>query len=189
MRKRSLDFLLRYNFFFRFSPMAWKQRQLLKVLHSFTDRVIVSRREMLTENNKDSIEKLLEEDMGIKKKMAFLDLLLQSTINEKSLTNLEIREEVDTFMFEGHDTTSSGISYTLYNIAKYPEVQQKVFDEIKHIIGDDPTKAIGLKELSELQYLELVIKESLRLHPSVPIYGRKSMEDIDISKTLNKKSN
>ena len=184
MRKRSLDFLLRYNFFFRFSLMAWRQRQLLKILHSFTDRVIVGRRELLTEFNKDAIEKPLEEDIGIKKKMAFLDLLLQSTINGKPLTNLEIREEVDTFMFEGHDTTSSGISYTLYNIAKHPEVQQKVFDEINHVIGDDLETPVGLKVLNELNYLELVIKESLRLYPSVPIYGRKSMDVFDISKIL-----
>lgn len=189
MRKRSLDFLLRYNFFFRFSPMAWKQRQLLKVLHSFTDRVIVGRRKMLKEFNQNLLENPLEDDMGIKKKMAFLDLLLQSTINGKPLTNLEIREEVDTFMFEGHDTTSSGIAYTLYNIAKHPEVQQKVFDEINHVIGDNLDKAIGMKELNELNYLELVIKESLRLYPSVPIYGRKTLEDFDISKSLNVISN
>lgn len=182
MRRRSLDFLLRYSFFFRFSRMAWRQRKLLKVLHSFTDRVIIDRRKMLTEFNRNTIDRSFDEDMGIKKKIAFLDLLLQSTINGKSLTNLEIREEVDTFMFEGHDTTSSGIAFTLYSIAKNPEVQQKIADEIKDVIGDDLEKAVGLKELNELHYLELVIKESLRLYPSVPIYGRKTIQDFDISK-------
>jgi len=38
----------------------------------------------------------------------------------------------------GHDTTSSAISFTLFNIAKHAEVQQKCIDEIRSVIGDDP---------------------------------------------------
>lgn len=51
-----------------------------------------------TRTNKE--EDALIEEMGIRKKRAFLDVLLQSTIDGKPLNDLEIREEVDTFMFE-----------------------------------------------------------------------------------------
>lgn len=68
----------------------------------------------------------------------------------------------------------------LYNLAKYPEIQQKVFDEARHELGDDPEKTVTMQQLNNLSYLELVIKESLRLYPSVPIFGRKVNKNLTI---------
>lgn len=177
---------LRTPFFFNLSSSARKQEAALKILHGFTDRVIVARRNELikkTELNGSSVEGETN-DLGIKKKMALLDVLLQSNIDGKPLSNMDIREEVDTFMFEGHDTTTSGITLLFYNIAKHPEIQKKLFEEIKNVIGDDKTKPVGLKELNELHYLDLVIKESMRLFPPVPIFGRGIKEDIVIEGRL-----
>ena len=50
------------------------------------------------------------------------------------LTDLEIRSEVDTFLFEGHDTTASGLTWMLYCLAKYPEHQKKVQQEIDDLL-------------------------------------------------------
>lgn len=75
---------------------------MLKILHDFTDNVIRKRREELKEelkNKKTTIQD--EDDIGSKKKLALLDVLLHSTIDGKPLSDLDIREEVDTFVFEG----------------------------------------------------------------------------------------
>lgn len=80
-----------------------------------------------------------------RRKLALLDLLLQSQVDGKYLTNEDIREEIDTFMFEGHDTTSSGIAFALYNIAKYQEVQQNCFEEIKGVFGNEKEKAATMQ--------------------------------------------
>lgn len=114
--------------------------------------------------------------------MALLDVLLQSTVNGAPLTNEDIREEVDTFMFEGHDTTTSGIAFALYLIARHPVVQEKLFEEITHVLGTDRNKAVTYRDLQELKYMELVIKETLRLYPSVPVIGRQIMEDTVVGK-------
>lgn len=68
---------------------------------------------------------------------------------------------------KGHDTTTSGISFCLYNIAKHPEVQRKCFNEIVEVFGSNTKEAATLSKLNQLHYLELAIKESLRLFPSV----------------------
>lgn len=85
---------------------------------------------------------------------------------------------------QGHDTTTTAITFCLYNIAKYPEVQKKCFEECRSIFGDDKRTPTTLADLNNLSYLDLVIKESLRLFPSVPYIGRKSNEEILLSKFL-----
>ncbi|XP_035900601.1 cytochrome P450 4d1-like [Anopheles stephensi] len=177
---RLFNFLIRYEFFYLFSSNRRKQLEALKVLHGYTDSVIKSRRKELESGNSNTVD-INENDLGIKKKMAFLDMLLQSKIDGQPLTDLEIREEVDTFMFEGHDTTTSAISFLLQNLAKHPEIQQKVFDEVRNVVGDDRTRPVTIAMLNDMHYLDLVIKETLRLYPSVPMFGRKMMEDAEIN--------
>ena len=52
------------------------------------------------------------------------------------LTDEEIRAEVDTFMFEGHDTTASGITWALYNLACYPEHQEACRREVEAVLAE-----------------------------------------------------
>lgn len=173
--ERSFSKLRQWQWMFKFTALAKEQEKQLKILHKFTDDVILQRKEKLEENlkNKDNSEN--------NKKMNFLDMLLLSHVEGKPLSNADIREEVDTFMFEGHDTTTSGISFTFYHLSQNKEIQQKVFEEVRDVFGDDPTSGVTHRQLQDLKYLEMVIKESMRIHPPVPIIGRRLTEDTLIS--------
>lgn len=155
-----------------FTSVAAEERKHLKILHSFTDDVILQRKQKLEQEFKNG-----NNEITGKGKMNFLDILLLSKVEGNPLSNSDIREEVDTFMFEGHDTTTSGISFTFYHLSQNKEVQQKVFEEIRDVFGDDPRSGVTLRQLQELKYLEMVIKESMRIHPPVPIIGRQLTED------------
>ena len=52
-----------------------------------------------------------------------MDLLLEYSENKQALSDEDIREEVDTFMFEGHDTTAAAINWSIYLLATHPEIQ------------------------------------------------------------------
>ena len=53
----------------------------------------------------------------------------------------DIAEEVDTFMFEGHDTTAAALNWALQEIASHPDVLQRCHDEVDAVFGDSERPA------------------------------------------------
>ncbi|CAH0668855.1 unnamed protein product [Spodoptera exigua] len=166
------------NAIFNLTPYKISQVKALKVLHGHTRKVIEARRQELKKANITSLD--ASTDVGIRNKHAFLDLLLLGEIDGKKIDDESVREEVDTFMFEGHDTTTSGISYVLYCLSKRRHIQDKIYEELQTIFGDDMERDPTYQELSQMKYLELVIKESMRLYPPVPIIERCITKDCEI---------
>ncbi|GIY30976.1 cytochrome P450 4V2 [Caerostris extrusa] len=87
-------------------------------------------------------------------------------------------------MFAGHDTTSSGLSFSLYMLGTHPEIQRKVQQEIDYVLGDDEDRQITLDDIKELKYLDCVLKETRRLWPPTPFIARDLEEDIIIVKVI-----
>uniref|UniRef100_A0A8C6SEM0 aromatase n=1 Tax=Neogobius melanostomus TaxID=47308 RepID=A0A8C6SEM0_9GOBI len=145
----------------------------LKVLHSFTYKVIHERAENISNIESDS-------ETDEKKRRAFLDMLLKTTDDEgNSMSHQDIQEEVDTFMFEGHDTTAAAMNWALHLLGSHPEVQRKVHQELDEVFGTSE-RPINTEDLKKLRYLECVIKEGLRLYPSVPFFARTICQDTTI---------
>jgi len=82
-------------------------------------------------------------------------------------------------MFEGHDTTTSGISWTLYCLARYPEYQEKVREEVRNVLMG--RERLEYDDLKELKYTQWVIKEAMRLYPPVFLIFRETSEDIELN--------
>lgn len=182
---------LQSDYLFKLSSEYQRHQRCIEVLHGVSNGVIKERKEeiqrkKMSEANNNSIDvinnNVPETEIGLKKRLAFLDLLIEASKDGTVLSNEDIREEVDTFMFEGHDTTSAAISWCLFLFGSDPIVQEKIFDEITSILGDDTNRPATMKELNDMKYLECCIKEALRLFPSVPFMARHLNEDVTIGK-------
>jgi len=176
--KRTLKPWLNTDFIWNMSHDGKTFNSALKVLHKYTNDVINNRKKERGLRRKNSLK--TDEDIGMKKRVAFLDQLLDANDTGADLTDADIQEEVDTFMFEGHDTTSAALSFILYNVAAYPEVQDRLHEEMQDIFGDSDRAATAL-DIQNMKYTERVIKESLRLYPSVPLFARKMREDLPLT--------
>lgn len=80
---------------------------------------------------------------------------------------------------QGHETTAAAITWTLFCLGNDLGIQEKVHQELDVVFGYSTEPATS-KEIAQLHYLGRVIKETLRLYPSVPIASRNLSEDITI---------
>ncbi|GMR45237.1 hypothetical protein PMAYCL1PPCAC_15432 [Pristionchus mayeri] len=160
-----------------FGPVRWisawqkEHDDNVNIAHDFTTKVIEERMELLSRGEVDENKK------------AFLDML----ILEKERSNLsmeDIREEVDTFMFAGQDTTSAALGWTVWCLANHSNVQQLAYEEIQDIFDNDVDRDCSKEDLARLTYLERCIKESLRLFPPVPFIARELGNDLQMGPYL-----
>ncbi|KAH0628627.1 hypothetical protein JD844_009996, partial [Phrynosoma platyrhinos] len=151
-------------------------RHACDTVHRFTADVVQKRRMVLSRLGQDA---WLKSKQG--KTMDFIDVLLLAKDEEgRHLSDGDIAAEVDTFMFEGHDTTASGLSWVLYNLARHPKYQDQCREEIQALLRDRDVEEIEWEDLSQMPFTTMCIKESLRLHPPVTAVSRRCTEDVKL---------
>ena len=116
-----------------------------------------------------------------------LSMLLRAQVEETEgdnkseigaeMTDKQLRDEVLTLFLAGHETTALTLTWTLYLLAQYPDVEAKVRAELQAALGDRPATAA---DKLNLKYTEQVIQESLRLYPPAWVMGRSALEDCNI---------
>ncbi|KAJ0174625.1 hypothetical protein K1T71_009733 [Dendrolimus kikuchii] len=157
------------DFLFNISHYSKIQAESISLTHKFTDEVVMRKRKM--------VEKYAETARFKEGRKDLLELLLAKKMN---FTNEELREHIDSITIAGNDTTALVISYALLLLGCHNDVQDKVYEEISSIFGDSlrtPTK----EDINKMDYLERVIKETMRLYTVVPIIGRKTQSEIKLS--------
>uniref|UniRef100_A0A8D2JMH8 Cytochrome P450 family 4 subfamily F member 3 n=1 Tax=Sciurus vulgaris TaxID=55149 RepID=A0A8D2JMH8_SCIVU len=173
--KRHDQLLMHMDFLYHLSPNGQRFRKACRLVHDFTDAVIKERRHTLPDQGVSDFLKAKAES----KTLDFIDVLLLTKDEDgKKLSDEDIRAEADTFMFEGHDTTASGLSWVLYNLARHPEYQERCRQEVRELLRDRDPKEIGWDDLAQLPFLTMCIKESLRLHPPVTVISRRCTQDV-----------
>ncbi|XP_066280201.1 cytochrome P450 4B1-like [Branchiostoma lanceolatum] len=162
--KRGRTISHRIDLIYAMSSDGKKYRKACKLVHEYAERIIAERKEALMQRDG-------EERANRKKYLDFLDILLEAKDEDgNGLTDTEIRDEVDTFMFEGHDTTASGLSWTLYCLARHPGHQEKCRKEAQEVLQGRTEVTWDL--LPSLKYITMCVKEAMRMFPPVPMIFR-----------------
>lgn len=93
-------------------------------------------------------------DDKVTEKPALLDILLRSTIDGEPLSNEMIRDEINTFMLAGHETTGTTLGFVVFLLAKHPDVQTRVYQEIREHGINTPEKLLSIRDINSLSYFD-----------------------------------
>ncbi|HEY8304563.1 MAG TPA: cytochrome P450 [Solirubrobacteraceae bacterium] len=105
-----------------------------------------------------------------------LSLLLDAEDEGKErLTDAQIRDEMMTLLFAGHDTTTSTIAFMFYELARNPQLADDLAREQREVLRDGKPNAEQLMS-GELERLEMTLEETLRKYPPAWIGPRKSVD-------------
>ncbi len=153
-------------------------RQLLSIPYSIPTPA--NRRFLKAVNTLDELVYGIIKSRRENQKSAFdlLSMLMDSRDEEtqQGLNDRELRDELVTFIFAGHETSANALTWTFYLLAKHPRIQEQLYLEISKLLQGPPR----LKDLKQLSIVERIIKESMRLYPPVWFTGRTLVKDDQI---------
>ncbi|NUT27432.1 MAG: cytochrome P450 [Streptomyces sp.] len=144
------------------TPANRRAGRLQAELHALCDGIIDSRRDR---DDQDDLVTLL---------------VHAENAEDGSLDAAELREQVLIFLLAGHETTATALAFALHLLARNPEEQRLVREEVGRVLGGPGGRAPTAADMDELPRLTMVLKEAMRLYPSAPVIGRRSVADAEV---------
>jgi cytochrome P450 len=108
-----------------------------------------------------------------------LSMMMQARDEDdgSQMSDKQLRDEIATLIFAGHETSANTLAWTWMLLSQYPEVQAKLQQELKEVLGDrSPTVA----DIPALCYANMIIKETMRLYPVVWLLDFQASRDCEI---------
>ncbi|KAL6264444.1 hypothetical protein P5V15_004553 [Pogonomyrmex californicus] len=170
-RYRFWKIYLHPNIIFNLTAMGREQKKILNFMQAVTDKMIQQRinHSNTVKYNDDTTD------------CSSLDMLIASSHIEK-FTRKEICDNIITLIITGNDSITFTTHLVIFMLANFPEIQEKVYKEMLDIYGMETPNTTPVKydDIQRMHYLDCVVKETLRIFPTVPLIGRKLMEDLKI---------
>jgi cytochrome P450 len=103
--------------------------------------------------------------------------MLDRLIETPWMSDGVIRDQLLTMLIAGHDTSTALLAWTLYLLGSHPDAMEAATAEVDAIVGrGTPT----VEQIDSLDFIDRVIKESLRLYPPIHVGTRRALNDLDI---------
>jgi cytochrome P450 len=152
--------------------------QALLVPFDLPNFLVPARRRAISDLNKIISNILHERRASNEAREDLLGTLLRVRDSEgRPMSDVQLRDELMTLFLAGHETTAIALSWTCFLIAQNPEIEAKLVEELREVIGQrEPT----IEDVPRLRYTEMILKESMRLYPAVWGIGRRAIADCEI---------
>lgn len=107
--------------------------------------------------------------------------LLAKLIHE-GLDDDLIRDQLLTMLIAGHDTSTALLAWVWYLLGSDPEAMAQAKAEVDEVFGEQlsANSAPSIEQINQLTYLDMVIKEALRLYPPIHVGNRRAVEDMKL---------
>ena len=149
------------------SPPLWVPTPENRRIHEARDLLWGVAEELLAERRRDPEA---EDDL-----LALL-LTAEDRVTGETMTDEEVRDEVVTFIVAGHTTVAAALTWAWYLLASNPTAHRRLHEAVRDVDLRSP----GLETVAELGEATRVVKETLRLYPSVPLVGRETVEPVEL---------
>ncbi|XP_043496491.1 cytochrome P450 4C1-like [Polistes fuscatus] len=151
--QRIVKFWLHPNIIFNNSSTGKRLQKLLSHFNKITKEIMREKKESM---QKDKITPELEVSDERLNTSTFLDLLLKSFYETGVYSEQDIHDEINTLVFSGSETTTGTLAFLFLMLATFPEVQQRVHEELYQMYGysDHQNVPITLQDIKKMKYLE-----------------------------------
>ncbi|KAJ0810829.1 putative cytochrome P450 [Helianthus annuus] len=160
--------------YWKFPLARWlvpRQRKFandLKIINDCLDNLIKNAKETRQETD---VEKLQQRDYSNLKDASLLRFLVD--MRGVDVDDRQLRDDLMTMLIAGHETTAAVLTWAVFLLAQHPDKMKKAQAEIDAVVSQD---GITLESLKKLEYVRLIISESLRLYPQPPLLIRRSLK-------------
>ena len=150
------------------TPANRRAERARRAVWEFVEQLIARRRAAALRGPEEAIDSEERNDL--------LSLLLTATDPETGagLDDLAVRDQALIFLLAGHETTGATLAFALHLLAKHPDVQQRVRDEVERVAQQ---RSVEAADIDKLRYTSHVIDETMRLYPAGHTLVRRSTDD------------
>ncbi|XP_058452100.1 cytochrome P450 4C1-like [Malaya genurostris] len=171
---------LQPELFYKLTSTYREEMERLRMFRGLTEKVLSMREEAKKQLSTTKVNAERDEN-NARRPQLFIDKL-ENISNETGILDEEgVKQNLDTFIFACNDTTSSVVSTTILMLAIHQDIQERLYQEIISVV---PGSYIDYEDMSKLDYLEMVIKEAMRLFPVAAAVARTAEKEIQIGEFI-----
>ena len=182
LTRKALSIYVFSPFLYRFTSLATEEINMLKELMRFKNRML-NAKELTEDALKSKLDSQKHDLLSKANNLSLIELLLtnlKNKIKEKmgsfdGFDMDEVRSQMDTFIVAGFDTESCALFFLLHHLAKFPDYQEKIYEEIVQVVGKDLKHELTVEETKQFVLLDAFIAESMRIQPVAPLVSHKTM--------------